>query len=541
MFITWANTILASLAKDHSSTLAARVAVAVFPLVSVLALLGLVGKAKRYDNAKSPYPVADAGLGSGGLFGSLRQRQQWFDNGSRIIHDAYKRFPDTIFTLPSPDYTIIVLPARFLDEVKNIPRSVGNLSHFISQWLMGTWTTADYAMIDASVREAITKQYIGRIGQVIEPTAQETDHAVSGYLGDFKDYTPILVQSKMAEIASQIMCRTLVGPDLCRNPEFLASASDCSIHLMMGAIVMKRVPEFARPLFAVLTPFLYRIRSCRRTMKRLLRPLIQQSLEWRRSRPESWEAHVKTDEMNSLEWLVEVSSPEDLTVDTIFHRFTAISFAALHATAGTISNALLDLASDFDRWAPDLRREVATVLGSRSTKEITNADLSKMWLLDSFLKESQRFNQPGSMLTVNRKMNQQHTLSTGDVIPKNTTVCFAGASMSLSEEYFHNPHEFDGFRFARLREAAAHDTTGQKQQGLQFTSSHAGSLHFGHGRYACPGRFLGSLVSKLVMIDLLQRYDMELGGSGRRPDNIFVLDIGAVDPKAELLLRDRVV
>ncbi|KAG5928305.1 hypothetical protein E4U53_002699 [Claviceps sorghi] len=541
MFITWANTILGSLARDQSSTLTAKVAAALFPVVSVLVLLGLVGRAKGYEKAKSPYPVVGTGLENGGLFGSLRRRRQWFKAGSQIIKDAYEKFPDTILTLPCPDRSMIMLPARFLDEIKDLPRSVASVSHLLSDTMVGTWTTANYAMFHPCVREAITKQYIAKIGHQIEPTAQEADFAMSGSLGNYKDYTPILVQDKMLEIVAQTMSRTLVGPDLCRNPEWLTVISDFAKHVVSLAVVLKMLPELARPLCAISTPFLYRIWSCRRTMKRLLRPLIQRSLEWRRDRPESWETHVKTEEMTSLEWLAETSPPEEATVDMVAHRFSLTSLAALHTTSATIGNALLDLASDFDRWAPDLRREIATALGSRSMKNITIADLSKMRLLDSFLKESQRFHQTVLSTTVNRKMLQQHTLSTGDVLPKNAHVCFAGAAMSMSEEYFDNPGEFDGFRFARLRQEAAHDTAGQKQPGLQFTSSYEGSLHFGHGRYICPGRFLGSMVSKLVMIEFLQRYDLKLGGSGGRPDNLSFLEMESIDPRVEILLRDRVV
>ncbi len=139
----------------------------------------------------------------------------------------------------------------------------------------------------------------------------------------------------------------------------------------------------------------------------------------------------------------------------------------------------------------------------------------------------------GFLVSVNRKMMKDHTLSSGDVLPKNAHISFAGVPMSLAEPTFDSPEDFDGFRFEKLRrnEETNHN-------GLQFTSSYSGSLHFGHGRYMCPGRFMGSLISKLLIIEFLQRYDLKLSEGGR-PKNIMFFDMDIPDPKYEILVRDR--
>lgn len=190
-----------------------------------------------------------------------------------------------------------------------------------------------------------------------------------------------------------MVARTIVGPDICRDPEWVPAVIGYAQNVFMGAVTFKLMPNFARPLIAMFTPYLYRIHSCRRTIRRLVRPVIEQKMAWRRDRPESWTAHVKSDEMTTLEWLVETSKPEEATVAMMAHRLTGVSFGAAHTTSNTITNAIMDLADDFDRWTPPLREEIETVLGPNPTN-ITNADLSKMWKLDSFLKESQRFHPP---------------------------------------------------------------------------------------------------------------------------------------------------
>jgi cytochrome P450 len=49
------------------------------------------------------------------------------------------------------------------------------------------------------------------------------------------------------------------------------------------------------------------------------------------------------------------------------------------------------------------------------------------------------------------------------------------------------------------------------------------SIHFGHGIHACPGRFFASNEIKVVMIELLQKWDIRLKGD--------VAGIGGVDKR----------
>ncbi len=190
-----------------------------------------------------------------------------------------------------------------------------------------------------------------------------------------------------------MVARTIVGPDICRNPEWVSSVIGYAQNVFMGAVKLKLVPKVAWPLVALFTPHFYRIHRCRRTIRGLVRPVIEQTLAWRREHPELWATKAKNEDMTTLEWLIETSKPEETNVPQMAHRLTGVSFGAAHTTSNTITNALMDLANDFERWAPPLREEIESIVG-RDSSHLTNADLSKMWKLDSFLKESQRFHPP---------------------------------------------------------------------------------------------------------------------------------------------------
>jgi cytochrome P450 len=44
-------------------------------------------------------------------------------------------------------------------------------------------------------------------------------------------------------------------------------------------------------------------------------------------------------------------------------------------------------------------------------------------------------------------------------------------------------------------------------------------LSFGYGRHACPGRYLGHLNIKLILAEVLLRYDVKLSPGQERPQN----------------------
>ena len=66
-------------------------------------------------------------------------------------------------------------------------------------------------------------------------------------------------------------------------------------------------------------------------------------------------------------------------------------------------------------------------------------------------------------------------------------------------------------------------------------------MNFGYGRFACPGRFFASMQSKLILIDVIRKYDLSLmeEEGGRRPANMKFADANVPDPAVKILLRAR--
>ena len=73
----------------------------------------------------------------------------------------------------------------------------------------------------------------------------------------------------------------------------------------------------------------------------------------------------------------------------------------------------------------------------------------------------------------------QLTLSNGMTIPAGTLVAVPASATQRDETIYTNPDEFDGFRFAKLRESEGEVTT-SKYQAVSTSSEH---LPFGLGRH----------------------------------------------------------
>ncbi len=141
-------------------------------------------------------------------------------------------------------------------------------------------------------------------------------------------------------------------------------------------------------------------------------------------------------------------------------------------------------------------------------------------------------------------------LSSGDYLPHNSVIAVASARQTgaLDPKYLSpmppqpSLDEFHPWRFSDLR---SHSGEENKHQ---FTTTTIESPVFGHGRWACPGRFFASNEIKAILIQLLNRYDIGVGPAGqgegkggdwRRPKTSSVEMGYQPDRTASIYFRDR--
>ena len=122
-------------------------------------------------------------------------------------------------------------------------------------------------------------------------------------------------------------------------------------------------------------------------------------------------------------------------------------------------------------------------------------------------------------------------LSNGFHIPSGTVVQCNTNIFEESPPAWGDPNEFDGFRFYKLRRNP------EDTNRYQFASISYDSMQFGLGNDACPGRFFASNQIKIILVHILQNYDIKLKEGTGRPKNIMFEVNVLADPTASVLFR----
>jgi len=105
--------------------------------------------------------------------------------------------------------------------------------------------------------------------------------------------------------------------------------------------------------------------------------------------------------------------------------------------------------------------------------------------------------------------------------------------INSSSRLWPDPEKFDGFRFSKLR-----DQPGNEMK-YQHSSTGIDNINFGHGIWACPGRFFASAELKVVMAYLITHYDIQLVPGTKKPGHFHYGFAILPDSGAEVLFRRR--
>ncbi|TGO78591.1 hypothetical protein BELL_0061g00150 [Botrytis elliptica] len=278
-------------------------------------------------------------------------------------------------------------------------------------------------------------------------------------------------------------------------------------------------------ILGYLLPSSWRGANYVRRAKKLLVPEII-----RRREEREFDAKAQSD--NLLSWMMEIATPDESNPSDLAHLEVVMSLASIHTSQMNAVHVLYDLAAQSEYVEP-LRNEILEVIqedGPWNTWQKTA--FSKLKKLDSFMRESQRFNPP-SLLSYHRVMREGYTLSDGFHIPKNAHISMAVNSIQNDPDTTSSPEQFDGFRYYKLRQKPGENHL------HQFATTQNNILNFGHGKHACPGRFFASLEIKNILVRLIMDYDWKLPDGKGRPANLTAHEFIFPNPDGILLMKQR--
>lgn len=122
-------------------------------------------------------------------------------------------------------------------------------------------------------------------------------------------------------------------------------------------------------------------------------------------------------------------------------------------------------------------------------------------------------------------------------MPCGSMVSLLNWAAQTDSESFPDPHKFDPFRFSRERELQTDkDATPQT-----FVTTGPLYMTFGHGRHACPGRFLVDFEMKMILAYLVMNYDIKFPEryGGKRPENRWISEAIFPPMQGTIMFRRR--
>ncbi|KAI1170862.1 cytochrome P450 [Nemania sp. FL0916] len=418
----------------------------------------------------------------------------------------------------------VFLPLKYLDEIKTAPTSLFSFEVFSEKLFLLNYSDGPHQTKGAA--QVIRVDLNRNLGKLATGMYCEAIAALDAKVTS-SDWTTFPAYETLSTIATQVNSYALVGPSLCRDPRWIQISLQC-VMIVFGAA--KAIRDNYTPRWRWLARWQSdapaQLRAMRAQAVEMLRPLYKERKDALNSKAsQDDEAHL-----DCVNWLLQLKN-SDTSIEKIADQELFLAIASTHTTSATLTSILFDLLAH-PQSQDELRAEVNEALEECGGKW-TLQRVAQMKKMDSFMKESNRLN-PIGFIAGQRIAVKAHTFNDGLHLPAGTVFQFAADAIHHDSAYYPDPYKFDAKRFARMREAVDPNR-------FHFASVSDTSLSFGAGTHACPGRFLTAITVKMILVVLLTKYEVKLGGEDdKRPANLFHHFNLRPDPTTTIMLKRRV-
>ncbi|KAK3951399.1 cytochrome P450 [Pseudoneurospora amorphoporcata] len=483
--------------------------------------------------------------------------QTRFVRGAReLIHEAYTKMPNMPFVLKRYDADFLILPIRYLDELRLIPLSKlsnkgANVANLVPEYHGITFLLTNNLHVDV-LRKKLTPE----LWKFIDSASTELSHGwdISLPLRDLatngNEWVKIDFERTVRDLVARMTAKVFLGDPACRDETWLGISVDFSIDLFTASFTMKMFPPWMYPVVAPLIPARRRVLKQLSAAQRIVGAQMAKhdSLKEKRAQAAARGEVALTEEEEEkaqdtlLDWMLDHGKGSEVQVEEMSARQCVLTLASIHTTASQTANMMFDLC-EHPQWWGVLREEVDSIakeLGPPGMAGKTGGVSVKEWCvrlekMDSFFQETQR-REPPILLGPQRLALSSLTLKDGTFIPRGTRVAFPMLEHQNDPLTYSNPHEYDPLRFYRKRHSCP------DQMNLHMAGqTHPNVLGFGYGNQACPGRQFAVAEIKLIMARMVYEFEFKFANPEKgRPKTGYVNEMAMTDWGARLLMRRRV-
>ncbi|KAJ9142628.1 Cytochrome P450 [Pleurostoma richardsiae] len=450
---------------------------------------------------------------------------KWMFDAENLVRDSYNKFYDKVYQIKATEGMQVLVPAKFIGELKGLPEEVLSATEAVSEALMSKYTNFcpghNAEVLATVVRTRLTQN----LARLVPQLKSEIEFIVATEFPECKDWTCVKVQPFALRTIARTSGRAFVGPSINRKEEWMDTSINFAVHIFLAVVKLQFFPEWLRPIGQYFITDLRKIKQDIERAKKMLQPVIEE-----RIRDVDCPGYQKPDDL--IQWLLDTMPKEEHTDFYAQAELQLIlSAASIHTTNNLLVDSIYDLAANPD-VQEELRLEACEVLEGESNGWARKDSMSKLKKMDSFMKEVQRVS--GNVTSFIRKVIRPIELPDGTCLPAGTKVLAPQAGISNDERYYPEPEKFDALRFFRMRHASA-----EEMNRHQFTTINDTNLNFGAGKHACPGRFFAGNEIKMVLAYLLINFDFKLKDGEGRPKPMMLMMSKTPNPNGEVLFKRR--
>ncbi|BCS19902.1 cytochrome P450 [Aspergillus puulaauensis] len=280
----------------------------------------------------------------------------------------------------------------------------------------------------------------GYFASLIEHLEYSFQLEIKGQMGANGDWYGFDTYAIARRLIMGLVAKLLVS-DLCRDPAIIDLFCEYTAEMLIGGPHIRAFPVLLRPIIAHST----RVAQLSNKMQQVFLNLIK----YRKVKSEKMAKEGNQPE-DVTDWFWRWSQHDGnngLTELDIAQLLAANTFGASFNTTVVLVQCICELASR-PEYVTLLREEVTSTL-RKHNNTWTKEGLESLKKLDSFIKESHRYN-CFDVMGAPRVVKQNYTFKNGLAIPKGTVLFSPNRAMLFDEKYLANPNEFDGMRFYDL-------------------------------------------------------------------------------------------
>ncbi|RGP77800.1 hypothetical protein FLONG3_4094 [Fusarium longipes] len=454
---------------------------------------------------------------------SFTMTEEWMKEG----YEKYSR-KNQPFIIPSfRKGKVLILPPSQIKAIYNKRENELQAHAPASEALSFEYTIRDPAVYPTNYTVDVIRKWITkRFDELTAELQEELCLAVDEHFGLHTEWRDVELWIAVQKVFARGLNRILVGFPLCRDTTYLETVRKFAMDMPFQGLFTTLIPKLLKPVFA---PLMCR-KAKRDTEKGIATclPLVKARLEDYHKRVKDESIRKEKGPVDILEWIIEASAatgdPAQLDPIRIGHRLMILNFNFIQSGSIPFSTVLSDICNGphADSAFSQLRKEAEAVIGTANTWD--RATISKLVLADSAIRESMRWSDFGLFALPRRVNSTGITLDNGIYIPPGVHMEIPMHFIHTDEAFYEGAGSFKPFRFA--------DGTSTARSAVSLDESFLG---FGYGKNACPGRFLGVHIMKVVLAYLVTKYDVQFGAEIPPMKTIWEYRI----PKEDTTLRIR--